>query len=45
MQRGKKNPSLGISEVDSRLSRNWYSKLEKICKLELKSGLNVVEPN
>ena len=52
MQRGKKNPSLGISEVDSflnlyvsRLSCNWYNKMEKIYKLELKSGRNVVEHN
>ena len=41
----EKNPSLGISEVDSslnlyvsRLSCNRYNKMEKIYELELKSG-------
>ena len=50
MQRGKKPISwyfVGwfIFEFVSRLSRNWYNKLEMIYKLEHKSGKNVVEHN
>ena len=54
MQRGKKTIPFvfRISEVDSslnlyvsRLSCIWHNKMEKIYKLELQSGRNVVEHN
>ena len=51
MQRGKKTHLMVYQSLIRFLiyvslwSRNWYSKMDKTYKLELKSGLNKVEHN